>query len=361
MVSWLQCFLPLLLSFSLTRGAVLPAAGGIFEGDVIVTPNLIDYANGTTSEKREYHANAFLWNKDGDIVKIPYTIKGLDDTTIKNLKLAFHAFKGLTCIQFVPRNGQEDYIEFSDGSGSCASSIGRKGGLQNLYIGSACKSLSTILHEMMHAIGFLHEHTREDRDNYIELKFENIKPGFEDQFQTYSVQNFGYEYDLYSLMHYRLTEFSRNGLHTIESKSNPNDRLGNNEFFTKIDLKQINSLYNCPSKYLKLEDYEIIICTSNKWYAATGATVYLDLKGDGLDTSGEFIAGKSFDGDSQVKIKKIFPHMSMKKLLVRHDNTGWGAGWHLDKIIIKNKTTGEVVTFKCYCWIEGVSTKTLTP
>ena len=60
---------------------------------------------------------------------------------------------------------------------SCASSIGRKGGLQNLYIGSACKSLSTILHEMMHAIGFLHEHTREDRDNYIELKFENIKPG----------------------------------------------------------------------------------------------------------------------------------------------------------------------------------------
>ena len=26
--------------------------------------------------------------------------------------------------------------------------------------------------------------------------------------------------------------------------------------------------------------------------------------------------------------------MSMKKLLVRHDNTGWGAGWHLDKVSI---------------------------
>ena len=87
---------------------------------------------------------------------------------------------------------------------------------------------------------------------YFCLRFwDYLFAGFEDQFQTYSVQNFGYEYDLYSLMHYRLTEFSRNGLHTIESKSNPNDRLGNNEFFTKIDLKQINSLYNCPSKYLK--------------------------------------------------------------------------------------------------------------
>lgn len=48
--------------------------GEIFEGDLVVSQNLINYASETTSKKREYHANTFKWIKDGDVVKIPYTI-----------------------------------------------------------------------------------------------------------------------------------------------------------------------------------------------------------------------------------------------------------------------------------------------
>lgn len=39
---------------------------------------------------------------------------------------------------------------------------------------------------------------------------------------------------------------------------------------------------------------------------------------------------------SNVKLEKIFPHISVKKLLVRHDNAGIGAGWHLDKVSIQD-------------------------
>ena len=48
--------------------------GEIFEKDLVVTQNLINYASGTTSEKREFHENTFKWVKQGDSVKIPYTI-----------------------------------------------------------------------------------------------------------------------------------------------------------------------------------------------------------------------------------------------------------------------------------------------
>jgi hypothetical protein len=73
----------------------------------------------------------------------------------------------------------------------------------------------------------------------------------ESQFQMYSLQNFGFPYDKGSLMHYKKHDFSTNGQATIESKADPNEQLGNDYFFTKSDVKQINTLYNCPARFLK--------------------------------------------------------------------------------------------------------------
>ena len=38
-------------------------------------------------------------------------------------------------------------------------------------------NVGRILHEMMHALGFYHEHTRPDRDRYIKIEEENVKKG----------------------------------------------------------------------------------------------------------------------------------------------------------------------------------------
>ncbi len=60
----------------------------------------------------------------------------------------------------------------------CLSSIGlQNDGPQQIILGSGCGTLPTILHEMMHAIGFLHEQSREDRDEYVAVQYENIDPG----------------------------------------------------------------------------------------------------------------------------------------------------------------------------------------
>lgn len=60
---------------------------------------------------------------------------------------------------------------------SCHSSIGRDTGPQNLVLGSSCYYIGVIMHELNHAVGFFHEQSRYDRDDYILVNWENIEDG----------------------------------------------------------------------------------------------------------------------------------------------------------------------------------------
>lgn len=60
---------------------------------------------------------------------------------------------------------------------SCFSAIGRQGGKQRISVGEGCEYKGTVMHEMMHALGFFHEQSRTDRDNYIMVLWWNIEPG----------------------------------------------------------------------------------------------------------------------------------------------------------------------------------------
>ena len=55
--------------------------------------------------------------------------------------------------------------------------IGRSGGQQLLKMGSYCLQLGTALHELMHAVGFYHEQSRNDRDNHVTIYWNNIQSG----------------------------------------------------------------------------------------------------------------------------------------------------------------------------------------
>ena len=61
---------------------------------------------------------------------------------------------------------------------SCFSSVGnRREGKQRLSIGSNCDRLGTVEHEFLHALGFWHEQSRADRDDYVNIMLDQIEPG----------------------------------------------------------------------------------------------------------------------------------------------------------------------------------------
>ncbi|XP_023232099.1 zinc metalloproteinase nas-6-like [Centruroides sculpturatus] len=92
---------------------------------------------------------------------------------IKFLKSIFKYMEYVTCLRFVRRRRENNYIYIQEGKG-CNSYVGKEGGRQILNLGSGCWNIGIILHELCHAIGLYHEHSRPDRDKYIKILWDNI-------------------------------------------------------------------------------------------------------------------------------------------------------------------------------------------
>ena len=110
-----------------------------------------------------------------------------------------------------------------------------------------CMSFSTIVHEIGHAIGYWHEHSRPDRDEHVKIHFSRIRDGFVGQFDKLpasSVNSYGTPYDAISIMHYREYYFSTTGQRTIESKYGIPLR---GMELSPIDIIQARRMYRCPS------------------------------------------------------------------------------------------------------------------
>uniref|UniRef100_A0A7M5U6M1 Metalloendopeptidase n=1 Tax=Clytia hemisphaerica TaxID=252671 RepID=A0A7M5U6M1_9CNID len=154
----------------------------------------------------------------------------------------------VSCVQFVERTNEKDYIKIFDDK-LCYSSIGKRGSNQTLSLGDNCLSDSIIQHELFHALGFFHEQSRLERDSFVTVHWDNIIKGKEHNFQKYKIgeaHHLNEAYDEKSIMHYSNYIFAidKNKM-TISSKANPTKFLGGFQM-TDTDVRQLNKFYNCP-------------------------------------------------------------------------------------------------------------------
>lgn len=59
----------------------------------------------------------------------------------------------------------------------CFSSVGVQENGQILSLGSGCDHKAVIEHELLHAVGFYHEQSRTDRDDYVDIWLDQVTPG----------------------------------------------------------------------------------------------------------------------------------------------------------------------------------------
>uniref|UniRef100_A0A3Q1HYM6 Metalloendopeptidase n=1 Tax=Anabas testudineus TaxID=64144 RepID=A0A3Q1HYM6_ANATE len=185
---------------------------------------------------------------------IPYFMEEDLEINAKGVILkAFEQYRLKTCIDFKPWNGEANYISIFKGDGNTRI---------NTLHRTNCDRIATIEHEFLHALGFWHEQSRADRDDYVKIMWDYISEGKEHNFNTYNdttSSSLGVPYDYGSMMHYSKTAFSNGTEPTIVTKIPAfSNVIGQRMEFSDSDLLKLHRLYNCTqaSTFLDSCDFE---------------------------------------------------------------------------------------------------------
>ncbi|XP_050706181.1 protein SpAN-like [Eriocheir sinensis] len=222
----------------------------VFEGDMVLTESQWR----AVRERKALAELSARWPEQGGFPTVPYYLDTTDSVTVAAINAAIAHWEQNTCIRFqLTSNLAQRHVRFFEGSG-CWSYVGMlaQNG-QDISIGSGCKELGTVAHEIGHAIGFVHEQSRPDRDDYVVINYGNIQTGKENNFNKYStsvVNTYGIPYDYSSDMHYGSTGFTNNGKTTIATLYPlAQELIGQRTGLSHRDILLANTMYGCISEY----------------------------------------------------------------------------------------------------------------
>ncbi|XP_055599259.1 zinc metalloproteinase nas-4-like [Uranotaenia lowii] len=224
---------------------------GQIEGDMILTVEQyrdMYRRNGLVEERYRWPDNVVHYEIEEEY---------FNADQIEHILTGMRQIELVSCVKFRRRApGQEDYIRIHGSGSGCSATVGHVGGQQNINlqpaaVNSGCFRLGTIVHELIHGIGFRHMQSAHDRDEWVQIVWDNIQPGRENNFRLYGpevVSHFGTDYDYGSVMHYSSTAFSINGEKTIVPLRETDKVMGQRNGMSEIDIVKINRMYKCLEK-----------------------------------------------------------------------------------------------------------------
>ncbi|CAG5102671.1 Oidioi.mRNA.OKI2018_I69.chr1.g414.t1.cds [Oikopleura dioica] len=152
--------------------------------------------NGIKNQARQgFLDGAHRWHNR----TIPISLnRSLDENGSGGLFQAIRELEEKNIARFKPAGPEDkDSINVMKGGG-CWSWYGRLSGEQELSLGTGCGWMNVAIHELFHAMGMAHTQMRSDRDEHVEILWENISEeqayNF-DKLDDISFSNYGFPYD----------------------------------------------------------------------------------------------------------------------------------------------------------------------
>ncbi|KAG8187057.1 hypothetical protein JTE90_016155, partial [Oedothorax gibbosus] len=114
-------------------------------------------------------------------------------------------------------------------------------------LGAGCRDHGTILHELLHSIGFQHEHQRPDRNRHIRVFYENIAEDNRDQYRILPANKFVWKVNLFSfdyssIMMYGPTDFAIDDDYLTMKRRDGGGWRRNRTNLSKTDKEKLESL-----------------------------------------------------------------------------------------------------------------------
>jgi hypothetical protein len=159
-------------------------------------------------------------------------------------------------VEFVPRDGERDYVRFSPTDEVCSSPVGYRPwmGAHVVLLSKYCHRRQ-IRHEIGHILGLHHEHQRADRDQHISVDLTKVPDNYHHNFDKIKSYLPSVRYDRDSVMHYSSYAFSKDGSRVMFWKSDGSE-IEASEDISVLDLIKVRDLYK-PERESQLVRQEI--------------------------------------------------------------------------------------------------------